>query len=207
MARPGGRLFGTMPGGTDLACEETTKRLGKRWPSRTGSDRPRPCQVVLADPDKSRQNGAGTGSTKSMSSTQSMSEVELSIETKKCHPEEKQHRQAPWKITNLSIARITYWSIARRKQISTFQSSLYGEPHMIYARHYVLTRTIFRTAHHSRCFLFRQIQQKDYINCPPGTVSRGISLWGGGLLQNSACPSHLQLSRGRVGGPSRQQVD
>ena len=111
------------------------------------------------------------------------------------------------KITDLSMARITDWSIARRKQISTFQSSLYREPHLIYARHYVLTRTIFRTAHHSRCFIFRQIQQKDYIQLPTGTVSRRISLWGGGLLQNSAYPSYLRLSQGRVGGPSRQQVD
>ena len=46
------------------------------------------------------------------------------------------NRQAPWKIMNWSIARITDWSIARRKQISIVPILTYSEPHMIYSRHY-----------------------------------------------------------------------
>jgi len=68
--------------------------------------------------------------------SQSVSEVEMFIDTKTCHSEEKQHRQAPWKIMNWSIARITDWSIARRKQISIVPILTYSELHMIYSRHY-----------------------------------------------------------------------
>ena len=52
---------------------------------------------------------------------------------------------------------------------------------------------LFVQLNHSRCVIFRLIQQKDRLHCPPGTVSSGISLWGGGLLQHSD-PSHLQLA-------------
>ena len=153
-----------MPGGTDLACAETTKRLGKRWPSRTGSDRPRSCQViVLADPDKWSRNRKYQKHVKYPEHVRSR---DVHRDKDMPYRGKTVSTSAVEKITDLSMARITDWSIARRKQISTFQSSLYGEPHLTYARHYVLTRTIFHTAHHSRCFLYRQIQQKDYIQLP-----------------------------------------